>query len=471
MGERRPYVQSDFSAEEFRRRREKLLELMGGGEVALLAGAAVTGAFDMFRQTNDFYYLCGVEVPQAYLVLDGRDRRSRLYLPPRDEKLERSEGSVLSADDGEYARQVTGVDEVASYERLFEGLAEVRSLWTPFLPGERRQQCRDVVAHAVQTREIDPWDDWQSREQLFAARIQKELPGVALKDLCPLIDQLREVKSGVEVSLMREAGKLTAEAVLAAMQATRPGIVEYQLVAHAERIFSDGGAGGGAYRAILACGDNIWNAHYFRNNSVLQDGELVLMDYAPDFHCYTSDIGRMWPVGGTYDPVQRELYGFIIEYHKVLLAHIRPGVTSAEVMEEVAAVMDPVVEKTAWSSADYREAARATLKFQGHLSHGVGMSVHDVGDYRRLPLRPGVVFALDPQMWVPEQKLYIRVEDTVAVTGDGVEVLTGGVPLELDEVEQQVGVALGEEEEDGPSSAGRPIGSGTTNPDLNSDQA
>ena len=110
-----------------------------------------------------------------------------------------------------------------------------------------------------------------------------------------------------------------------------------------------------------------------------------------------------------------------------------------------ATVMDAVVEKTTWSSADYREAARATLKFQGHLSHGVGMSVHDVGDYRRLPLRPGVVFALDPQMWIPEQELYIRVEDTVAVTGDGVEVLTRGVPLELDEVEEQVGIALGDE--------------------------
>ena len=457
MGERQPYVQSDFSAGEFRSRRQKLLELMGDGEVALLAGAAVTGAFDMFRQTNDFYYLCGVEVPQAYLVVDGRDRRSRLYLPPRDEKLERSEGAVLSADDGQRARQVTGVDEVAGYERLFESLREMGSLWTPLLPGERRQQCRDVVAHAVQIREADPWDDWQSREQLFSARIHKELSGVGLKDLCPLLDQLREVKSDVEVSLMREAGRLTAEAVLAAMHVTRPGMVEYQLVAHAERIFSDGGAGGGAYRAILASGENIWNAHYFRNNAVLEDGELVLMDYAPDFHCYTSDIGRMWPVGGTYDAIQRELYGFIVEYHKVLLSHIRPGVTASQVMDEAAAVMEPVVEKTGWSSPEYHEAARATLKFQGHLSHGVGMSVHDVGDYRRLPLRPGVVFALDPQMWVPEQNLYIRVEDTVAVTMDGVEVLTGGVPLELDEVEQQVGLALADEDGSVPAGTSRPI--------------
>jgi Xaa-Pro aminopeptidase len=223
-------------------------------------------------------------------------------------------------------------------------------------------------------------------------------------------------------------------------------MVEYQLVAHAERIFADGGASGGAYRAIVACGENIWNAHYFRNNAVLEDGQLVLMDYAPDFRGYTSDIGRMWPVSGTYDALQQELYGFIVEYHKVLLDHIRPGITTVQVMEEAAGVMRPIVESTSWSSDAYRQAARETLTFQGHLSHGVGMAVHDVGDYRRLPLRPGVVFALDPQLWVPSEQIYVRVEDTVAVTGTGMEVLTGGVPLELEETEQQVGVAMASRE-------------------------
>ncbi|MEE2989814.1 MAG: aminopeptidase P N-terminal domain-containing protein [Planctomycetota bacterium] len=442
MSDRQPYVQKDFSGDEFRARRESLLEMTGGEGVVVLAGAAATGAFDMFRQTNDFYYLCGVEVPQSYLLLDGRDQTSTLYLPPRDEKLERSEGAVLTPEDQELARQVTGVDRVACYDLLFDDLAGAERVWTPFLPGERRQQCRDVVAHGVQARRKDPWDDWQSREQLFAARIGEQVLGVDLQDVCPLIDQLREVKSESEVALMREAGKLTAAAVLTAMQATQPGTVEYQLVAHAERIFADGGASGGAYRAILASGENIWNAHYFRNNAILEDGQLVLMDYAPDFHGYTSDIGRMWPVGGTYDPLQRELYGFIVEYHKVLLEHIRPGVTSGKVMEEAAEVMQVIVESTSWSSEAYRQAARETLAFRGHLSHGVGMSVHDVGDYGRLPLRPGVVFALDPQMWVPSEQIYIRVEDTVSVTNTGMEVLTSGVPLELDEVEQQVGIAV-----------------------------
>ena len=442
MIDRLPYVQKDFSGDEFRARRESLLEMTGREGVVVLAGAAATGAFDMFRQTNDFYYLCGVEVPQSYLLLDGRDQSSTLYLPPLDEKLERSEGAVLTSEDQGLARQVTGVDRVACYDMLFDDLAGVEQAWTPFLPGERRQQCRDVVAHGVQVRRQDPWDDWQSREEMFAARIREQVPGVDLQDVCPLLDQLREVKSENEVAMMREAGRLTAAAVLTAMHETRPGVVEYQLVAHAERIFADGGASGGAYRAILACGENIWNAHYFRNNQTLQDGQLVLMDYAPDFHGYTSDIGRMWPVGGTYDPLQRELYGFIVEYHKVLLEHIRPGVTSEQVMEEAAGVMRPIIESTIWSSESYRQAARETLDFQGHLSHGVGMAVHDVGDYQRLPLRPGVVFALDPQMWVPSEQIYIRVEDTVVVTETGMEVLTSGVPLELDEVEHQVGVAV-----------------------------
>ena len=436
---RRPSVQEDFSADEFRRRREQVFGVIGAEAVAVLTGAAVTGAFDIFRQTNDFYYLCGIEVPHAYLILDGRDHSSRLYLPPLDEKMERSEGSVLTADDRELARQVTGVDVVSDYQQLFDDLQEAKTLWTPFLPGERRQMCRDTIAHAAGVRVQDPWDDWQSREERLVSRMKDQFTEGTLHDLSSVIDRLREVKSETEISLMRRAGSLTSAAVIRAMEVTQPGVFEYQLVAEAERTFADGGSRGGAYRAILACGDNIWNPHYFRNNAMLQDGQLLLMDYAPDWHYYTSDIGRMWPVNGSYDSQQRELYGFIVEYHKALLSYIRPHVTAHQIMEEAAEKMQTQVESTQWSSVVFRDAARRTLSFTGHLSHGVGMAVHDAGDYRRLPLRPGVVFALDPQMWVPEEQLYIRVEDTIAVTTDGMEVLTDSVPLELNQVEKLIG--------------------------------
>jgi Xaa-Pro aminopeptidase len=162
---------------------------------------------------------------------------------------------------------------------------------------------------------------------------------------------------------------------------------------------------------------------------------MVLMDFAPDVSYYTSDIGRMWPVSGTYSPLQRLLYGFMVEYHKELLARIRPGAEPAQILKESAEAMRPRIEATAFPEPYYREAAFRTLEFPGHLSHTVGMAVHDVGSYASAPLVAGTVFAVDPQMWVPEVETYVRVEDTVLVTDDGIEVLTSAAPLELDDVE------------------------------------
>jgi len=163
------------------------------------------------------------------------------------------------------------------------------------------------------------------------------------------------------------------------------------------------------------------------------------MDCAPDYAYYTSDIGRMWPVNGTYSPVQRELYGFVVEYHKVLLARLGPGKTSDEVLAEAAEAMRKVLERWSFSKDIHRQAAERMFEFKGHLSHPVGMSVHDVGNYRAEPLKPGIVFSVDPQMWIPEEETYIRCEDTIAITPEGIENLTSAAPLELDEVEKVVG--------------------------------
>ena len=115
------------------------------------------------------------------------------------------------------------------------------------------------------------------------------------------------------------------------------------------------------------------------------------MDSAPDYHYYTSDIGRIWPVNGTYSPWQRILYGFILEYHKTLLKHIRPGLTADEIMDKAASEMENVIERFKFPKKRYKRAAQQTLKFRGHLSHSVGMAVHDAGNYRSAPLKPGIV--------------------------------------------------------------------------------
>jgi len=431
---KRSLFQADFPAEEFRARRESIFDAIGPQAHALVQGAPAVRGFDVFRQTNEFYYCSGLEVAQACLLLSGADRTAALYLPHRPQK-RTAEGETLAAEDADLIRAMTGVDAVYGPEALSDHLSAVRTLYTPHQPAESGKASRHELAVADQLAADDPWDGRPPREPHLIRLLDARFRHLQVRDLTPVLDRLRSVKSPREIGVLRRAGRLSALAVTEAMRATRPGMVEYQLGAVAEYVFRFYGARGEGYRSIIASGRNAWFAHYFRNNSRMQDGDLVLMDTAPDLANYTSDIGRMWPVGGVYNQWQRELYGYIVAYHKALLARIRPGVTADEILAEAAAEMAAVIEATPFSKRTYKAAALRTLEFKGHLSHPVGMAVHDVGSYKEAPLVPGLVFAVDPQMWVPEEELYLRVEDTVAVTDDGIENLTAAAPLELDDVE------------------------------------
>jgi Xaa-Pro aminopeptidase len=224
--------------------------------------------------------------------------------------------------------------------------------------------------------------------------------------------------------------------VVAAIKSAKAGVAEYQLDASARYVHWLNGAMGDGYRPITATGKNAAMMHYFKNDTILQKGELVLMDFSPEVGYYTSDIGRMFPVDGVYSDKQRELYGFVVEYHKTLLRHIRPGITAAQVMDESAKEMEPVLARWSFSTPGRTRGAKDLLKFRGHMSHGVGMAVHDVGRYERSPLAPGMVFAVDPQMWIRDEGLYIRIEDTVTITESGYENFTVLAPTELSDVEK-----------------------------------
>jgi len=428
--------QKDFSAAEFRQRRQAVMQGMNGEGLALLAGSSAVPGFDPIRQTNDFYYLCGVEVPHAYLLLDAATGRSTLYLKPRDEKHEAADGPELSAEDGAFCQLRSGLDEVKPLASLPGDLQGRPLFYLLRAPAEGARQCQDTLRYMHKSIHEDPMNGRPSAETHLLTRLAALSPRADIRDLSPIIHQLRLLKSPAEIAVMREAARLTVLATTAVMQAIRPGIFEYQLAAVADYVYTIHGAQGAGYRPIIATGNNIWMMHYWRNNTQLMDGELVIFDYAPDYHYYTSDIGRMMPVNGRYSAVQRELYGFVLEYHKLLLALCRPGRTANEILQEAAAQMRPRAEAWAWSKPIYRAGALKLLESQRPLSHGVGMPVHEAADWKGDRIQPGLVFTVDPELVIPEEKLYIRVEDTVVATADGIENLTAAAPFEMDAVER-----------------------------------
>ena len=440
-----PGYQSDFSREEFAARRARVYDAIGRQGIAVVQGASGVPGFSVFRQSNDFYYLSGVESAHAYLLLNGRSRSTTLYLPRRDEARERNEGKILSAEDSLLLVQFTGVDRVRGLESLAQDLIgadllrpPAMALYTPLAPAELGNDSRDELLAAHARAASDPWDGRVSREAHFVQRINERYPQFEIRDLSPALDTMRLIKSPAEIALIRRATQVAGLGIMESMRSTSAGVYEYQLDAAAKYVFYLNGARGDGYASIIGGGTNAFMGHYFRKSDALRDGDLVLMDYAPDYRYYTSDVTRIWPVNGTFTAAQTALYEFIVAYRDALFRHVKPGVTADEVLDRAAADMRQYLVGKTFASLAHQRAVQQGLVFRGHFQHPVGMAVHDVGRVRGVPLRAGMVFTIDPMIWIPEERLYIRIEDVALVTADGVENLSGFVPTSIVDVQRTI---------------------------------
>ena len=437
------YYQTDFSKEEFAERRGRIFDRIGNNAIVIVQGAKGTADFNVFRQSNEFYYLSGIETPHAYLLLDGRNRTTTLYLTHRDADRERNEGKLLSAEDEGLIKGLTGIDAVRGVESLSldlvgKGLMRPPAplLYTPLSPAETGTDSRDELLNAQARVSSDPWDGLASREARLRGLLNARVPQFEVRDLSPILDGMRNIKSAQEIEVIRRATRIAGLAIIEAMRSTAPGVHEYQLDAAAKYVFYLHGARGDGYASIIGGGSNAYLGHYFRKTDALEDGDMVLMDYAPDYRYYTSDVTRMWPVNGKYTDSQRKLADFILAYRDALLKYIRPGVTSDFVLDSAARDMQRYLVGKTFDNPAHLKAVREGLVFRGHFQHPVGMAVHDVGLVRGVALEPGMVFTIDPMIWIHEERLYIRIEDVVVVTAGGVENLSAFVPSTTDEIER-----------------------------------
>lgn len=442
--QKQPQFTKVFSKEEFAQRRARVAQAIGKNSIAVVRGREDLPNYVPFRQNNELFYLTGVEAPGAILVIDG-DGKSYLFLPTRDERRQKFEGALLGPDD--QTKTLTGIQTVFPLESFTSALGALRghfdTLYSPTAPEEVEATSRDLAVRYNVDRMNDAWDGTASREARFIALIHERYPTYQIRDLTPVLDQMRLIKSAQEIAVIRRSSELAADAMVEAMRSTQPGQYEYELDALSRFLYLRNGAQGNAYYALVADGRNAYAPHYHAGTSLLKDGDLVLMDFAPDYRYYMSDVTRMWPVNGKFTSEQRELYSFYLGCYRAILAHIRPAAPRA-IGQEAVRDMEALLARSKFSNpnhakaaakfvSDYKARVEAPAPFM--LGHWVGMSTHDVGGPVDM-LKPGMVFTIEPALTVPEDETYIRLEDMLLITENGVEILSTQAPEDPDAIEK-----------------------------------
>jgi Xaa-Pro aminopeptidase len=427
--------------QEFAERRARLMERIGDG-IVVVQGATEDAAYVKFRQNNQFFYLTGVESPRGIVMMDGRTKTTTLYLMPRNERAERGEGPLLAP--GDEAVQLTGISRVVDRVEFTSDLKklgrEARVLYTTFRPGSQAAVTPDRVAVHEAATAADPWDGRPSREAVFRQKLHDQEPNLEIKDLDPILDAMRSIKSPRELALIREATRIAGVAMIEAMKAAKPGMHEYEIEAIGDYVFKKNNSQGPAYFGLVATGTNSFWPHYHAAQSQLQNGDLVLFDYAPDFKYYASDVTREFPANGKFNADQRELYGVYVKLYQALMTSIRPNVTARAVIQDAVKKMDAILANWTFTKEKYRQAAQRFVDTYRNslgrsLGHPVGMEVHDVQSPMEI-LKPGYVFTIEPALTVPEDRIYIRLEDVIVITESGYENLSAFVPETIEEVER-----------------------------------
>lgn len=407
-----------FSPEDFEARRNKLMAQIGDG-ILVLQAAELPEAYVKFRQDNNFYYLTGVEIPDAVLIINGKSKESVLLVPDVISKDIKTEAMIKPGEEAARQYRFSQVMSKTNFTMMLNKLASGgQTFYLQSSPQETTEMSRDRCMLTRSNRMNDPWDGRISKEVNFYNKVKERFPSATIKDITPILDDMRWIKDKKEIAVLRECGRIGCLGINEAIKVTRPGIYEYQTVAACNFIFEDNGSSGPAYYAIAAAGDRglIW--HYNANNHILETGTVLLIDYAPDLNYYVTDITRTWPVQGEFTSEQLKMYNCVLEARESIIKAMKPGVTVSDLKK---------IGKDIYIKHGYEK------NWVGGIGHFVGMAVHDVGSYDK-PFVEGVVFNVEPILEDKEKKIHIRLEDTIVITATGAENLTPQSPVDPVEI-------------------------------------
>jgi Xaa-Pro aminopeptidase len=412
--------------EVYRERRQRLAAAVGTGTVVLWGSGDERGYGDVgtFRQSPDFFYLTGVELPNAVLVLRPQEPYEALFLPPRNPNLERWTGPKWAP--GDEAAAALGFERVLSTEAA-EEVIQARRRPVPGFEGRLQGWLSEPDALLWTPFPAVPLAAELPATHRLVARLRDRLSSFAVRDVSEQLGRLRRVKDAGEVALMRRAVAATAEAMRRAARAIRPDLPEAALDGVVAGAFRERGAEGAAFPSIVGSGFNATTLHYDQNAGVCRAGELVVVDIGARHGYYCGDLTRTFPVSGRFEPRQRALYELVRETHDRVAAATRPGVTIAELRRIAFATID---------GSPLRDSGGGLLgqHFIHGIGHFLGLEAHDPGG-DALALEAGMVITNEPGIYIPQESLGIRIEDDYLVTEGGAENLSAGLATAADEVE------------------------------------
>lgn len=433
--------QPSIQQREFADRRERLAAQLPINSAVIVPSAKLqhrnSDVESPFRQDSDFYYLSGFDEPEALIVIvkDQAVVTYHLFCQPRDPEMEIWNG-YRSGPEGVkidfLADKAFSIEEVD--ERLPELLDGIDSIH--FCMG---------TCYQTESR-VESWLTSMRKKRRQGVTVPSRLI-----ELSSVLHEMRLIKSVQEIEVMRSAGEISAQAHVRAMQICCPGLMEYQLEAEIIHHFMQNGCRLPAYSSIVGGGKNGCVLHYVSNNSMLREGDLVLIDAGCETDYYAGDITRTFPVNGRFNDAQRALYELVLKAQMACIEELKPGIPWEQTHDTSVRVITEGLVGLGLLKGNVGELidCGAYKAFYMHrLGHWLGMDVHDVGDYKvagewRL-LEPGMVMTVEPGIYVaPDNEnvdarwrgIGIRIEDDVLITDNGCEVLTGLVPKTVDEIE------------------------------------
>jgi len=382
-----------------------------------------------FKQNSDLYWLSGIDQEDSMIILfpDNPDPKFRevLALVRPNELKEKWDGRRLRADE---ARKISGITSI---------------IWLDTLNALLQGWIHQADNIYLNTNENDRKSSLvPTRDYRYAETMRTQFPLHQYRRSARILRELRAIKTKQEIAVMQQAIDITHNCFERLLKFIKPGVMEYEIEAEIIHSFLSQRATREAYSSIVASGDRARTLHYIANNQECKSGELVLMDFGAEYGGYCADLTRTVPVNGKFSKRQAEVYNACLHLHKYAKSLLKPGISIADYTDKVGEEASTIFLRIGLlKKEDIRNEDKNNRAYRKYLYHGIshhlGLDVHDLGD-RNQPIRAGMVFTVEPGIYIEEEQMGIRIENNVWITARGNIDLMKNIPITVEEIETKM---------------------------------